>query len=53
MVVTFKVLPSGGFFSWLFLLGGKAKIIYPPELAERYNKMLIEILDKYNYNNHM
>lgn len=48
LVATFKVLPSKGFFSWLFLLGEKAEIVFPKEIKEQYSKMLKEILDKYN-----
>lgn len=54
MIVTFEVMPSKGFFSWLFLLGDKAEIIFPDDIIEQYRKMLIEIIDKYNYNdNHV
>jgi predicted DNA-binding transcriptional regulator YafY len=50
MIATINVLPSKGFYSWLFMLGDKAKIVYPKEVAEDYRKMLIEISGLYNYN---
>ena len=50
MIATINVLPSHGFYSWLFMLGDKAKIVYPKEVAEEYRKMLIEISGLYNYN---
>jgi predicted DNA-binding transcriptional regulator YafY len=54
MIVTINVLPSKGFFSWLFLLGDNAEILFPDDIKEQYRKMLIEIIDKYNYNdNHV
>ncbi len=50
MITTFNVLPSKGFYSWLFMLGNKAKILYPEDVAQEYKKMLIEISQTYNYN---
>jgi len=50
MITTINVLPSKGFYSWLFLLGDKAKILYPESVALEYKKMLIEISGIYNYN---
>ena len=50
IIVTINVLPSKGFYSWLFMLGDKAKILYPEEVAKEYQKMLIEISDIYTYN---
>ncbi len=50
MIATFKVLPSKGFFSWLFLLGDKAEILYPEDIKKQYIEILNEILNKYNYN---
>ena len=50
MITTFNVLPSKGFYSWLFMLGDKAKILYPAAVAQEYKKMLIEISETYNYN---
>ncbi len=50
IVVMVDVLPSKGFYSWLFMLGDKAKILYPDSVAQEYSKMLIEISKIYNYN---
>lgn len=50
MITTVNVLPSKGFYSWLFLLGDKAKILYPESVVEEYKKILIEISSIYNYN---
>jgi predicted DNA-binding transcriptional regulator YafY len=50
MVATVSVLPSPGFYSWLFMLGDKAKLLYPESVVSEYRKMLIEINEKYNYN---
>ena len=50
MITTVNVLPSKGFYSWLFLLGDKAKILYPESIVEEYKKILIEISSIYNYN---
>lgn len=47
LIVTFKVLPSKGFFSWIFMLGDKAEILFPKEIREQYADMLSEIVDKY------
>ena len=38
--VTAKVVPSPSFFGWLFGFGGKAKLLYPPSVMERYEEML-------------
>ena len=50
MIVTVHVLPSKGFYSWLFMLGDKAKILYPDSVVEEFKKMLIEINEIYTYN---
>lgn len=50
MIATVNVLPSKGFYSWLFMLGDKAKILYPESAVAEFKKMLIEINGIYNYN---
>ena len=50
MVATIKVLPSIGFFSWLFMLGNQAEIVFPQDVIDAYKQRLIDISMQYNTN---